>query len=49
MFEEIRTFWQGQINEELLLGARGVRLPNEHWELVVSAVAQFVHGTKRLI
>ena len=47
MMTTIRTIWQGAINEELLLGGGGARLPYEHWELVVSSVAKFVLSTKR--
>ena len=49
MKEKIRSFWPGHVNENFLLGGGGVRLPSEHWQCVVSAVANFVRDTKRFI
>ena len=49
MFSAIRTFWDGQINEEFLLGGSGVKLEAEQWELVISSVMNFVQSTKRHI
>ena len=49
MITKLRTFWNGAISEDFLLGGGGVRLPKEHWQLVVSAVAKFVKDTKRSI
>ena len=49
MKAKVRTFWDGAITEDFLLGGGGVRLPKEHWQLVVSAVANFVKDTKRSI
>ena len=49
MIAKVRTIWQGVINEELLLGGGGVQMPSEHWELVVSSVANFVLSTNRSV
>ena len=49
MISEIRTFWQGIISEDLLLGGATVRLQDCQWELVVAAVARFVESTNRKI
>ena len=49
MKAKVRTFWDDAITEDFLLGGGGVRLSKEHWQLVVSAVADFVGDTKRSI
>ena len=45
MTAKVRSFWNGAITEDFLLGGGGVRLPKEHWQLVVSTVASFVRHT----
>ena len=49
MIDEIRSIWRGVINEDILLGGGGVRLPPQHWTIVIAAVAKFVISTKRRI
>ena len=49
MISKVRTFWQGIVNEDVLLGGGGVRLPEAHWELVIAAVAKFVQSTNRYV
>ena len=49
MIAQVRTIWQGVINEELLLGGGGVQMKSEQWELVVSSVANFVLSTNRSV
>ena len=47
MAKAVRAVWKHDITEEVLLGGGGVRMPDEAWELVASAVAAFVRCTGR--
>ena len=49
MLADVRAIWKGEIDEELLLEGGGVKLSKEHWEIVSSAVAQYVLSTNKNI
>ena len=49
MLSSIRTFFPGEITEELLLGAGGIRLEEEDRAEISELVHQFVIDTKRVL
>ena len=49
MMNTVRTVWPHEVTEEVLLGGSGVRMKDGDWDVVGTAVANFVRATGRSV